>query len=191
MRTKNFLKHLFMGALLLTTGEVVGQSTTPGNVAGGVNDFLGWDNTFPANNFPLQVRHDLNQPIDFFTNALQRMRLNPTQNNTINGFSVPTDGFLGLGPNALATNTAPLLPWTRLHLHDNVLTGNAIANGFRPWMRNGITMTGNNDQMYVGQLYTLTNRHGAYPGERLDRCDTVVQLSTKHRLRRPRSLAGG
>ncbi len=63
MRTKNFLKHLFLGALLLSAGKVVGQSTVPGN-AGIATDFLGWDNT-GTNNFPLMVRHDLNQPIDY------------------------------------------------------------------------------------------------------------------------------
>jgi hypothetical protein len=74
MRTKNFMKHLILGALLLTTGKMVGQSTTPGNVLALSTDFLGW-NTNAANNFPLMVRHDLNQPIQFLTNNVNRMRL--------------------------------------------------------------------------------------------------------------------
>ncbi len=44
MRAQDFLKHLVLGALALTTGMLVGQSTTPGNVAFLNTDFLGWDN---------------------------------------------------------------------------------------------------------------------------------------------------
>ncbi len=63
MRTKDFLKHLILGALLLCIGKVVGQATTPGNVASSGTDFLGWNNNV-ANSFPLEVRHDRNEPID-------------------------------------------------------------------------------------------------------------------------------
>ncbi|MFZ1332326.1 MAG: hypothetical protein WAR83_09055 [Flavobacteriales bacterium] len=152
MRTKNFLKHLILGALILTTGKVVGQSTTPGNVASGPTDFLGWDATSPANDFPLEVRHDGNFPIEWYTDALQRMHLNPSQNSTINTFTVPTDGFLGLGTFPV-TGTAPGLPWTRLHLHDALSGAGFVDFGFRDWMRNGMTITGHGDQMYVGHKY--------------------------------------
>ena len=62
MRTKNLLRHLVLGALLLPTGKLVGQSTTPGNVANLTTDFLGWNNNLMANNFPLVVKHELNHP---------------------------------------------------------------------------------------------------------------------------------
>lgn len=160
MRTKSFLKHLFLGALLLTTGKVVGQSTTPGNVALGVNDFLGWDNTFPANNFPLMVRHDLNQPIDFYTSALGRARLMPTGTATINTFNnINQDGFFLLsGTQDYLTNGANRAPFTRLHLVDAQVSGTnqtvyAQEFGYRNWQRNGITFTGNRDHAYVGQRY--------------------------------------
>ncbi|MBP6699370.1 MAG: tail fiber domain-containing protein, partial [Flavobacteriales bacterium] len=80
-------------------------------------------------------------------------QLNQTQNSTINGFTVPTDGFLGLARNTSGTNTAPTQPWTRLLLHDDVTQGSAVQLGYRDWMRNGVTMTGHGDQMYVGQRY--------------------------------------
>lgn len=162
MRTKNFLKHLILGALLLTISRVVGQSTTPGNVAGATTDFLGWDNTFPTNNFPLMVRHDLNQPIDWYTNAIQRARLNPNVTGAIgpvNEFpGIVRDGFFLLSGQVDAfTNVGSRAPFTRLHLVDDVgavlpLTY-AQQHGFRPWQRNGITFTGNSDHGYVGQQY--------------------------------------
>ncbi|HRF80242.1 MAG TPA: hypothetical protein PL070_09150, partial [Flavobacteriales bacterium] len=58
--TTNF-RHLIWGALVLGASHAQGQVTTGAN-SGTFSDFLGWDNT-PTNNFPLQVRHDLNQPI--------------------------------------------------------------------------------------------------------------------------------
>ncbi|MCL4283226.1 MAG: tail fiber domain-containing protein, partial [Flavobacteriales bacterium] len=151
-----------MGALSLTCGEMVGQSTTPGNVAGGVGDFLGWDNTFPANNFPLRVRHDLNQPIEFYTDAIQRMRLSPNVTSSMgpaNQFpNVNKDGYLLLSgqPDAF-TNGGSRAPFTRLHLIDGVGSVSPLTyaqeHGFRPWQRNGITFTGNSDQSYIGHRY--------------------------------------
>ncbi|MBZ0206910.1 MAG: hypothetical protein K8H89_11340, partial [Flavobacteriales bacterium] len=75
MRTKNILKHLILGALMVTTGKVVGQSTTPGNVAAGPNDFLGW-NSNAVNNFPLEIRHDGAFPIQFWTSGSFRGLIN-------------------------------------------------------------------------------------------------------------------
>ena len=99
------------------------------------------------------MRHNGNQPIHWFTDSLHRMRLNPTQTSLVNGFTVETDGFLGLGQNALTNNAAPIRPWTRLHLHDRIIAGNAVEWGFRDWMHNGVTMTGHGDHMYIGHKY--------------------------------------
>src|SRR5262245_25150032 len=116
MRTKNILKHLILGVLMLTTGKVIGQVSTGTNVAAFGTDFLGWDNTFPANNFPLMVRHDLNQPIDFYTDSIQRMRLWETSTNTINGFGpIEQNGFLGLSART-GFFTGGVGPFSRLHL---------------------------------------------------------------------------
>ena len=162
MRTKNFLKHHFLGALVMTTSIVVGQSTTPGNVMNLSTDYLGWDNTFPTNDFPLVVKHELNQPIEWWTDDILRMRLHPTQTTNlplIGGGTIPVqqDGFL-----AISGTPALLAPggrgaFTRLHLAD--IDPSSSANfyaqpwGYRGWMRNGMTLTGNRDQAYVGQLY--------------------------------------
>lgn len=176
MRTKNFLKHLIMGALLLTTGRVVGQTSVVGNVAAGPTDFLGWDNTMPNNNFPLMVRHDLNQPIEWYTNAIQRARLSPNVTSAMgpgNQFpNVNRDGYFLLSgtPDAF-TNVNSRAPFTRLHLADqsvNALDPNQYAQqqGFRPWQRNGISFTGNSDQSYIGQRF-----------DALDNTDFVIQWS--------------
>lgn len=144
MRTKNFLKHLILGALLLTTGKVVGQVTTPSNVASGPTDFLGWDNTV-TNNFPLMVRHDLNQPIEWWTNNTLRMRLTPTLINQNFGWyntnALDFSGHLGVG------NPVPNPPLTYLHIY-NGITG--ITPGYRPWMRVGVFCTEQSDGLYVG-----------------------------------------
>lgn len=96
-------------------------------------------------------------PINFRTNNLLRMRLYPTQNSTINGYTVPTDGFLGLS--GAANFLTGIGPFTRLHLADN--SGAAIINAqqfaFRDWQRNGITFTGNADHGYIGQEHNGTD----------------------------------
>ena len=104
MRTKNFLKHLILGALLLTIGKVVGQTSVVGN-SGGVTDFLGWDNTV-TNNFPLMVRHDLNQPIEFYTETDERMTISPIRTGqTINAYTnLDLTGFVGVGDFYTNTN---------------------------------------------------------------------------------------
>ena len=86
-------------------------------------------------------------------------------------------------------NSTPL-PWSRAHLvHANNLasgdpsTGGYVTPvawnrtlGFRPWMRNGMMITGNHDQMYLGHKYRHT---GANPqgNEIRDASDAVVQWS--------------
>jgi hypothetical protein len=153
MRTKNFLKHLIMGAMLLATGKVASQVTTASNVAFGPTDFLGWDNT-GSNNFPLVVKHELNQPIDWYTNAIRRITLLPNATYAIGGFPAQVkNGSLLLSPNVdgFYAGGAPG-PFTGLHLA--AATNNTQQAGYRSNMGNGVTMTGNNDQMYVGQLFS-------------------------------------
>ena len=140
MRTNNFFQHLVLGAFLLTTSNVMGQTSTPSNVATGVTDFLGWDNTFPANNFPLMVRHDLNQPIQWFTDALQRMQLSGTLTGQTVGTYTGLDlsGHLGFGiPAGLS----------RIHIHDD---GGFLPAGYRPWMRQGLLVSASSDQVWLG-----------------------------------------
>jgi hypothetical protein len=113
-------------------------------------DYVGWDNTTTV---PLMVRHDANQPIQWYTDALRRMQLYQTLNNvSLNGFNgLNHSGYLGLSGNPAFFTFS--LPFSRLHLADtSQFTGiNAQALGFRDWQRNGITFTGNGDHGYFGQ----------------------------------------
>lgn len=65
------LRPWTMALCMLAMMPVHAQVTTPAN-AGSTGDFVGWDNTML--NDPLMIRHDANQPIDWYTNAIQRMR---------------------------------------------------------------------------------------------------------------------
>lgn len=92
----------------------------------------------------------------FRTHDIMRMRLYGSQSSTINGFTgVEQNGYLGISPQPLFfSNTVG--PFTRLHLADSINDNTftfAQPLGFRPWMKNGITFTGNSDQAYIGQRF--------------------------------------
>ena len=166
MITTRSFKHLVWGALVLSASQAQGQATILGH-SGGTGDHLGWNALTPQ---ALEVRHDGNWPIQWYTDAIQRMMLNPTVSTGINGFAAaPRNGFLLLSgqPAAFASSAAP---FTRLHLVDDVGSASAINYaqeiGYRPWQRNGITFTGNSDQSYIGHKYGGT-----------DNTDFVIQWS--------------
>ena len=77
-------------------GPVNGHKRQPGR-------YVGWA---PGNNSvagPLDIRNDFNEPIDFYTNGIQHMKIMAgTGSNS---------GFIGLGPNLTG-----LTPGDRLHL---------------------------------------------------------------------------
>jgi hypothetical protein len=168
MRTKNFLNHLILGAIMLTTYKVMGQSTTPGNVAGGINDFLGW-NTNAGNNFPLQVRHDLNWRIEWYTNAIRRMLLSPRLvGQSVNGYTgLDLSGHLGLGNFTNLPGGPP--PLTMIHL-DNL--GTEVA-GYRPWMHTGVGMSDASEWMYVGLKCEAADRRSVLITELAARFDVL------------------
>ena len=115
------------------------------------------------------------QGLTIRTNLSVRMRINPgPQTSTIGGFVVPTTGFIAAGPNNASGfwTTSALGPFSRLHLGDP--TNNTQQWGYRPWQRNGIAFTGNNDHMYIGHKYTTDPVTG---GELLDYTDAVIQWS--------------
>ncbi len=171
MFTTTSFRHLVWGALVLGASQAQGQVTVLGN-AGTATDFLGWDNIGP-NNFPLQVRHDLNQPIEWYTNAIRRMRLQQDTTYTIGSFaSQVKNGSLLLSPDVdqFYNNGAPG-PYSLLHLA--AANGAAQEDSYRPWMDVGVTFTGNKDHGYVGQKpdgsdYTDMVAHWSdNPGEHL------------------------
>jgi hypothetical protein len=68
-------------------------------------------------------------------------------------------GYFGLsGTQHFLLNFASPGPFSRMHLVDgsSSTTGTyAPTLGFRGWMKNGITFTGNTDQMYIGHKYLV------------------------------------
>ncbi len=86
----------------------------------------------------------------------------------LNGYTAnPRAGYVGIGDASIMATpggSLPSLPWARLHL---VHTSNAVSDfGYRPWMQNGMLITGNSDQMYVGHKYGSN-----------DASDAVIQWS--------------
>lgn len=131
--------------------DIQGQASVPGNFGSGTN-FSGWDiNT----GIPLEVRHNGNFPIQWFTDNTQRMWLNATQTGqTVNSYTgLDLSGHLGVG------TTVPSQILTFLHINDNA----TFLAGYRPWMRTGLSMSEQTDWMYVG-----TKR------ESEDRIDAVI-----------------
>ncbi|MCB9200901.1 MAG: tail fiber domain-containing protein [Flavobacteriales bacterium] len=151
MKTFKLFRPLMLALALSAASIGQAQVSNPTNNSG-VLDYVGCDNTSP---FPLRIMQNDNQPIDWYTNAIKRMGLNPstTYGNLGPFTNIPADGFLGICPtNNLWSNGSPG-PWARLHLHDPDHGTFHIYNGYRPWMVNGTLITGHGDQMYVGHKY--------------------------------------
>ncbi len=151
MKTLRTIRPLMAAFALLATFVGQAQVSVATNNSGGT-DYVGCDNSSP---FPLEIRQNDNQPIEWYTDAIARMRMNPTVSTGVNSFaSAPRNGFVLLSgqPDAF-TNGSSYAPFTRLHLVDDA--GSSVAPivyaqalGYRPWQRNGITFTGNSDQSY-------------------------------------------
>jgi Chaperone of endosialidase len=80
-----------------------------------------------------------------------RMRINGIQNNTINGFTnVNTNGFVAITSDQQFWNDpgAAKTPYSLLHLAGN--SASTQQQGYRPWMKDGITFTSNSDLGYIG-----------------------------------------
>ncbi|MBK6542290.1 MAG: tail fiber domain-containing protein [Flavobacteriales bacterium] len=106
-----------------------------------------------------------------------RLQVNESESYNIDAFSLmPADGFVGISPDDAFWSTAPYGPFGRLHLAEG-REYNTQTIGYRPWMRNGINFTGNNDQMYIGQKYTYDDPEDHTSGELLDYTDAIIQWS--------------
>ncbi len=100
-----------------------------------------------------ETHFNINSPngaLRFHTSTVERMRLYPTGFTNINGFNTDKGGFLGLSPGGALWSGGNPGVFSRLHLDDG---GSPITGSYRDWMRNGVYMSGNNDMMYMGQLF--------------------------------------
>lgn len=158
MRTSRILSCISALSMTLHVNAQVNWSTAGNTIT--TNEWFG---AAPGSTIPLRIETRVNQPIQLYTNSVQRMRLNSTINTSINGFAAaPRNGFLLLSgqPDAFV-NINSLAPFSRLHLIDDAGAVDPLAYaqvfGYRPWMRNGVTFTGNNDQGYLGQKHNATD----------------------------------
>jgi hypothetical protein len=141
------MKNLFLISILsLTHFNVFSQWMEAGNNIGPptFNTFFGTQNGFE---------------IRTITNGQIRGYMNPNRTTAINGFpGIVTDGFYGLGPNSGVMFSTPpshvwddLGPFYRLHINSDVNPTGVQELGYRPWMRNGIGLTGNSDNFFISQ----------------------------------------
>ena len=174
MRTNRNRWRLLIAASIGFAGQAFAQADVL-NHNGGPGFFLGWN---AGANQVLEVKNEANQPINWFTDAIQRLMLYPTNNATLNSFTVPRHGFVAISPQPLFYSSPG--PFSRLHLVDSVnndISTYAQEPGYRPWMRNGVTMTGNSDQMYIGHKYAYVDSMDYTSGEIDDRSDAVIEWS--------------
>jgi hypothetical protein len=151
MKTKiTILIGVLLSVCVSKTGFAQADNAGPTGHQRAAGQYLGWDATGVAGT--LDIRNDFNnQPIDFFSNGIQRMRI-AAGNATAPTTGTPTAGFVGIGPH-------PSL-YSRLTI-SNIATG--AVGGYRPWMQTGVFSHQGTDAMYVGlrQMGDVGNRFDA------------------------------
>lgn len=131
-----------MLAIALSAASVgQAQVTTLGNNSSS-GDYVGCDNTSP---FPLRIMQNDNYRIEWYTDAIRRMLLQPTLTSQTIGTYTALDlsDHLGVG---LFSTTNVTRPFSLLHIDHG---GNQFS-GFRPWHKTGVTFTRGTDLGYVG-----------------------------------------
>jgi len=129
-------KLVVLMPLILVSNFVSAQWWTGGNFVS-PGDFLGSTNTMP---------------IDFRTDNLFRLRVNPIGLTNINGSMVQTDGYVGI-------NTTE--PRSYLHINGPNNTPGWSAAGYRRWMQTGVFNMENSDNLYTGLMTMDFNRSDA------------------------------
>lgn len=104
-----------------------------------------WVGHSAANGNPVEVRHDGNRPIEFYTDGSYRMVLNETlTGQTVGSFTgLDLSGFLGVGEFNTGAYTRPV---TRVH-SDYLST---LTFGYRPMMGEGYLATRGESLCYTG-----------------------------------------
>ena len=152
MKTKFFTLLLLIGSTTIFAQPwqtTIGNAVPPGA-------FLGTTN---------------NQPLNFRTNNVQRAHINGNRVETIGGYTINANGFMGLGENSVAPAHPNGVwndfgPFSLLHLNGS---GTEVRpSGFRPWMQTGITLTDNHDLSYFGLRKVDTG---------LEKTETVIAWS--------------
>lgn len=126
-------------------------------ISGGAQQTVGRIfNPANAQTFNVDARLD---NLQLLTNEVVRASLYyRVGSSTINGSSFNQSGYMGLSlsPHFL-TNVSSPGPFSLLHMVGDLNSSTpgtyAPTHGFKGWMRNGITLTGNGDHLYFGQKY--------------------------------------
>ncbi len=160
----------------LLTGVMLGLSTWAqldwnlgGNLVSLGTDYVGCN---ASSTFPLHLRTIPQLSIDMSTQDIRRFRLLPDATYTIGSYPTQVrDGALLLSPDVDSFWGTGARPFSALHLAG--VGVNWQQSTFRPWMRNGVTFTGNSDQGYLGQKCKLDGN-----GDEIsDRTDMVAHWS--------------
>lgn len=122
------MKKQFLTIILLfKLQNVFAQVSTGFNTFNTTNDYVGWNTT--VNSPDLNIKHELNQPIHFYTNAgngtFNNMKMS-IMSRTINGIERAGVGIHEVGNNPVT------FPRSILHLGNNYFTGGVA--GWRTWM---------------------------------------------------------
>ncbi|MCB0771233.1 MAG: tail fiber domain-containing protein, partial [Flavobacteriales bacterium] len=145
----------FLGCIVALTVSLHASSqdwTLAGNpISGG--EWFGADG---SSTVPLQIRHDGNYPIEWYTNNTRRMRLSGSfTGQTVNGYTgIDLSGNLGVGTMGNSLTTAPL---AMIQLSRESL----IPAGFRPWMYTGMLCNYTSDMAYFGTKVLAGDRLNA------------------------------
>lgn len=97
------------------------------------------------------------------------IRANGLQGN-INTYPLSLDGFASLGVRSFGTNGMPSR--ARFQLVDH--NAQTVVEPWRPYFRNGVLFTGNNDMAYIGHVYHDASNGTSPWNYTLDRSDLVI-----------------
>lgn len=104
-------------------------------------------NTALGNSFNIGTRRD-NGPMWVRNAATDGIRLAYNDDFTMNGYPLRVVGYAQLGEHVAIDGLNPLSRLTLVHENQGA---DDPALEYRPWMRNGLSGTGNSDMFYLGQ----------------------------------------
>ena len=155
MKTKIYLAILLT---VLSINQLFAQVSVLGS-SGGSGDYVGW-NSFQT--FPLNIKHEANQPINFYTNTglnltpLAKLRMDIstdvlTSPSGTNSFEVSR---VSIRESSLLWTLSGSKPGALLHLGHGIVPGTL---GHRTWMDVGTYTAANTDNMYFGLKQEFVN----------------------------------
>ena len=117
MKTRMNFRLVLLAAALLVYINSEAQVTVPFNNPGTPGaDYVGWNGSTTV---PVMIRHNGNQPIQWFTDSIQRMQLYHAGTPNINGYNVVQNGYLGISQQPAFFAPGADGPFSRLHLVDS------------------------------------------------------------------------